>query len=580
MNPEKIPNTPENQPVINGPILLVQELLDKYGVSRPEELPSFNDDPRVSHLKEYLSEDDKVVYVNALHIDKLGQKDRLWTIPALRKLTHTAVHEIIGSNGPSDASTSHEEAPDEVKKFESLFGRDSIIIADLLGDIYPKLTPSTIIALAEKQGVDHNYTTGEQPGGILHDDHDPDSPLAKKFIKDFNWDFPFYATVDATPMFASLTAKYAKKRPEFLNQTFKNRLGNDTTVLEALDGSMDWLERNLSKSEDNPEGLLEFNKIGALGLDNHAWRDSYHAYVHRDGRFANHDKGIASVEVQAYAYDALLDTAELREAVGSDKSSNLRARADQLRQSVIDKFWIPEEDGGYFALGTDRDDNGELRQLDIVTSNMARLLDSRFLEGDDPDITEKRNLVVKKLFSPDMLNISGVRTVSNSEQSFNPYSYHNGGVWPHDTALIARGLQRHGFFGLAAELNRRIINNSIATNSLAELFQGGDNDAPTMSTTDVYVYNPSINKETLYLAERTPQFYQGWVGAAVLRAKAQNPFYGLYNPDHEGESPVAALKKPLRASAGTPERQLEDELLANIGTLEQNDTKDGFVLPS
>src|SRR5690606_30664910 len=124
---------------------------------------------------------------------------------------------------------------------------------------------------------------------------------------------------------------------------------------------------------------------------NQVWKDSPDAYHHSDGTLANHTSGIASIEVQTTAYDALLDAALLYEDYLNtpDIAYTLREQAEELRSTILNEFWTDEK-GGYFVLGTDRDELGNLRQLKVRTSNMGHTLNSRLLAGNDPYITDRR----------------------------------------------------------------------------------------------------------------------------------------------------------------------------------------------
>ena len=167
----------------------------------------------------------------------------------------------------------------------------------------------------------------------------------------------------------------------------------------ALEMALAWITRRLNS---NPEGLLEFQSLLPNGIENQVWKDSWDAYHHADGTIANHKKGIASLEVQVTTYDALIDAAELFEDIldQPEHARELRTQAERLRQTILDTFWTDER-GGYFVLGTDRDDDGNLT-IKIKTSNMG-VINSRILKGTDPTVTHMRETTVKQLFHPSCL---------------------------------------------------------------------------------------------------------------------------------------------------------------------------------
>jgi glycogen debranching enzyme len=245
------------------------------------------------------------------------------------------------------------------------------------------------------------------------------------------------------------------------------------------------------------------------------WKDSWDAYHHQDGTIANHKQGIASIEVQVTTYDALIDAAELFENVldSSERGAALRMQADKLRQAILSIFWT-EDKGGYFVLGTDRNDSGQLRQLKIRTSNMGHTLNSRLLKGSDPDSIYKREQVIHHLFSPEMQNVSGIRTLASDEYRFRPGSYHNGSVWLWDTHHIAKGVRRLGYTDKARELDDKILNVVEATHLLPEYVRGDDDDVPTINERIVVVRDNNYHR--LNQVEQPPQEVQAWTAAAIL----------------------------------------------------------------
>lgn len=506
---------------------------------------------QVPYLEPYLGAHDRVVQIDTF--PPAAIPPRLSAVKETLRLCGVEKTNDIGTNGPCVAALPFEDnyGEAELRKFEHLFGRDSLIEAIFLKDLHPQLLESTVLRLAELQGVADDPQSGEQPGGILHDNMDPNDPVARKFAILQGWKFPFYATVDATPLFISAISNCVQNNPVFLEREYTDKRGQSKTVRQALEAAVGWLERRL---DDNPEGLLEYRRTGAKGLDNQAWKDSYHAYVHADGTFANHDAGIASVEVQAYAYDALLDAGGLYEKSGEYKhATSVRERAHNLRRRILTDFWV-DEDGseGFFALGTDRDADGNLRRLAVRTSNMGYLLNSKVLDGDDTEVVRKREATVRNLFRSDLLAAGGLRTLANSEKAFSPYSYHNGGVWPHDTALVANGLERHGYLGLAWNLRERIWRGVEKCKKFYELSRGGDEAEVELSDKSIYAYNPEV--DLIYLAERVPQEIQGWVVAAILQAKHKWPL----PPGFHRKLPSTPLVSQEEAK-----RQLEQSLLTS-----------------
>jgi glycogen debranching enzyme len=187
----------------------------------------------------------------------------------------------------------------------------------------------------------------------------------------------------------------------------------------------------------NPEGLLESLQLNPRGQNIiQSWKDSLDSHSHADGSLANFTLGITSIEVQALAHDALRDAADL---LGRPE---FEQQAERLKQTILENFWITDQQGRFFAMGSDRDENGSVRLLDVRASNMGHLLNSRLLDGDD--LASYREAIVRAIFAPEMLSRAGIRTLASNENRYRPHSYHNGSVWPWDTFWISLGLLRHG----------------------------------------------------------------------------------------------------------------------------------------
>jgi glycogen debranching enzyme len=255
------------------------------------------------------------------------------------------------------------------------------------------------------------------------------------------------------------------------------------------------------------------------GIENQVWKDSWDSYFHADGTIANHQFGVASVEVQRVAYDALLDAADIYEKSNNQEEvSDLRSRAEKLKKAIFEHFWT-EDKGGFFVLGTERAADGSLRQLKVRSSNMGHLLNSRLLDGDDPDIVRYREAIISHLFSKEMLSPNGIRTIASDEVRYRPGAYHNGSVWPWDNYLIAQGLRRHGYHLLADKLSAMILNIVNETKKFPEYVRG-DNTQPTLNAQTVDVWD-EIN-ERHSRVEQPPQYVQAWSVAAALAIKYRN----------------------------------------------------------
>lgn len=437
----------------------------------------------------------------------------------MTRLTKARLADEIGRFGPAQAATTmSSDAPEHLRLYETLFGRDSLRVAIDLISSYPLLARTTILELAMLQGVGDNIEREEELGRIVHEARDPEDPIAQKLTFELGWGWPYYGSVDATPEFIRTLTAYCQRSEEnrgFLSEQYVDRNGETQTISHALEMALSWIQRRLNM---NPEGLLEYHASLPRGIENQVWKDSWDSYHHSDGRIANHDQGIASIEVQATAYDALIDAAELFEDILDQPThaALLRSHASVLRQAILSIFWT-EDKGGYFVLGTDRDAHGHLRQLKVRTSNMGHTLNSRLLEGDDPIVVHMRQAVVRQLFSPELLNISGIRTLASDELRFRPGAYHNGSVWLWDTHHIAKGLRRLGYEDEADDLDRRLLNVIETTRIFPEYVRGDTEPHPTINERTIILWDSIMQRQNVI--EQPPQEVQAWTVAAILATK-------------------------------------------------------------
>jgi glycogen debranching enzyme len=201
----------------------------------------------------------------------------------------------------------------------------------------------------------------------------------------------------------------------------------------TLDAALRWIDDH---GDADGDGFVEYERRSEAGLQNQGWKDSFDSTVHADGTLA--EGPIALCEVQGYVYMAKQRIADVYEALGEpQEAERLRAEAQALRIAFDEAFWDPDE--GTFALALD----GRKRQVRSVTSNPAHCLYC--------DIVEPRRAeaVAERLMAPDMFSGWGIRTLSADSPAYNPMSYHNGSVWPHDNAIAAAGFKRYGFHGAA-----------------------------------------------------------------------------------------------------------------------------------
>lgn len=485
---------------------------------------------------------EELVPEKTMHHERRRFDETPSSLEQMLRLTSARSARSIGENGPSVASlalaglnkkpliaaalpklqryysSTQQSVPDHLRLYEVVFGRDSLRVAIDLISSYPSLARATTLKLAQLQGIEYNVAREEEPGRIVHEARDKDDVRAQQLSRDLGWEWPYYGSVDATPEFIRTLTAYCRRTEEnyqFLSTRYTDRAGKSRDMAYALDMALEWI---LNRLDSNNEGLLEYKSVLPHGIENQVWKDSWDAYHHADGTLANRNQGIASIEVQVTTYDALLDAAELYERVYDDaeRARALRERAGTLGQTILDHFWTDDK-GGYFVLGTDRDDDGALRQLKIRTSNMGHVLNSRLLEGDDPELLHKREAVIRHILSPSMLNISGIRTLANDEVRFRPGAYHNGSVWLWDTHHIAKGLRRQGHEDAANELDRRMLHVIETTRLFPEYVRGDNHLLPSINEYTITVWDTITKRENQ--VEQPPQEVQAWTVAAILSIK-------------------------------------------------------------
>lgn len=329
--------------------------------------------------------------------------------------------------------------------FMALFGRDSLITAYQALPFYPDLARGVLRHLGRLQGTRVDLLSAEEPGKILHEYRYGQLTGTQRFIPAF----PYYGTIDATPLFlVLLAAVYQVTRDlEFAR-----------SIRDCALGALEWMDRYGDRDGD---GYLEYLRAAEAGIDNQGWKDSFDAVRFRDGRLA--EAPIALCEVQGYAYAARVGMAEVFDALDEpERSARLRTQAEELKKRFNHDFWL--EDRGYYAEALDCDK----RRVDSLTSNPGHLLWCGIADE------AKARRVAERLVSPELFSEWGVRTMATTEGGYNPISYHNGSVWPHDNSLIVAGLARYGFIAEAS----RIVEGLLAAleqyddHRLPELFAG------------------------------------------------------------------------------------------------------------
>jgi glycogen debranching enzyme len=328
--------------------------------------------------------------------------------------------------------------------YVTVFGRDSLITSHQLLSINTRPARETLTFLAKHQGTEVDDWRDEQPGKILHEIRRGE--LAGAGIIPHT---RYYGSVDATPLFLILYAQHLR---------WTGDVAFAEELLPAAEAALRWIDEY---GDEDGDGFVEYLCRSAGGMRNQGWKDSHDAIVHADGRLA--EPPIALAEVQGYVYMAKERMADVYVALGREhEADRLIAEAEDLRRRFNEAFWM--EDERYFATALDRDK----RQVRTVTSNVGHGLYCHIVDE------EKALPVAKRLLAPDMFSGWGVRTMSKAAAAYNPMSYHNGSVWPHDNAFIAAGFKRYGFVRSTNRIATALFDAAVEADymRLPELFCG------------------------------------------------------------------------------------------------------------
>jgi glycogen debranching enzyme len=298
--------------------------------------------------------------------------------------------------------------------YSTTFGRDGLITAMQMLWVDPRIAEGVLRRLAFYQAKQTDPLADAEPGKILHEMRGGEMAALREV--------PFacyYGSVDSTALFVLLAGLYFERTGDI--ETLKQ-------LWPAIEAGLKWID---GPGDPDRDGFVEYQRASEQGLANQGWKDSYDAIFHADGQLA--EGYIALAEVQGYVFAGKRLAARSARALGkADVAKRLDAEAERLADQFEKAFWC--EDLGTYALALD----GKKKPCKVRSSNAGQLLFSGMVRED------RARKVAADLLRPHFFTGWGIRTIAYGEARYNPMSYHDGSIWPHDNALITLGLARYG----------------------------------------------------------------------------------------------------------------------------------------
>ncbi len=456
--------------------------------------------------------------ISQVRQSKVGQRLEHWKTTVLkietsnelfRRLFRQAIDDVAALRLPIEDRGGPEFVPAAgVPWFVALFGRDSLITSLQSVSVYPDFARATLDVLGSYQADAHDDYRDAEPGKIMHE-------LRGGELAHFNAvpHSPYYGSADATILYLIL-----------LHAVWRST-GDRSLLdrhLQTAQRCLDWIDRYGDRDGD---GFQEYATHSPAGYENQGWKDAGDAVLYIDGSTVEGPKALC--ELQGYVYDAWLRMAEIFDEVGRHAAArSLRAKAAALFARFNDAFW--DDDSQFYAYALD----GSKRKVLSVASNPGHCLWSGIVPPD------RAGKVVRRLMAGDMWSGWGIRTLSAEHRAYNPHSYQNGSVWPHDNGLIATGFRRYGFADEACRIAHDVIDAGgyFTHHQMPELYAGLQRNAM-----DFPVQHLGANVPQAWAAGSMFMFLQAILGL-VPDAPHEKLYLDPFLPDWLGDITLMDLR--------------------------------------
>lgn len=418
--------------------------------------------------------------------------------------------------------------------------RDMAITAeDLLMVGRGEIAQEAILTLAQFQGVESVWNSGEKPGR-MHTEHREiynneqlglltklSLSAASGILWQNGWtEYTNYFSRDTTPLFIRTVSSYAEEHPEIMDCVVEKKDGSKDTIKESVIKAAEYIESTVSE-----DGLIRIKEENIPGDQYRYWRDSPNSYRDEKGQMPNIIDDMVILDIQALSAEALEEAAKLIEEDDIAKAERWSNLANKIREATIKHLWM--EDEQYFAYGMDKKENGELRQIKAIQSNAGWLLYSDFFDHLPEDEREKYVTgIVNKLFSEELLTNAGVRCRAKKHMHDREFQdYHGAWVsWPVESYMIVKGLRKQGFDKLADQIETRIINAVNMSGVNYEFFVIDEEGRVLLDP------NKEKNDDSESIPiEMKPENTIAWTVTATLRAKKERSdrWRAEHDPDHK-----------------------------------------------